>query len=222
MRWIIREWPGPSADGLSPRMTLNTARPSTDPPMARHGQAIHGYQSPGHPRMAWVRVWPRTALMNSPEGEMPYASNLICIWHISKAIRGWLKRAGLPDGTVTRFCSPQLKEARMPKGILVRAPFCGRITDFLGLFTHRQQMPPPVGHLWRGAGSRKPEVERSKFSTEMNEHHGSGVERRNVVVVVVCLIFTIPLHVARRAMAAAAKPALRFSLGYIPTGWRMD
>ena len=42
MRWIIREWPGPSADGLGPRMALNTARPSTDPPMA------------------WVRLWPRT------------------------------------------------------------------------------------------------------------------------------------------------------------------
>ena len=34
MRRIIREWPGPSADGLGPRMALNTARPSTDPRLA--------------------------------------------------------------------------------------------------------------------------------------------------------------------------------------------
>ena len=50
MRWIIREWPGPSADGLGPRMALNTARPSTDPPMARFSQAIHGCQA--------IRGWP--------------------------------------------------------------------------------------------------------------------------------------------------------------------
>ena len=53
MRWIIREWPGPSADGLGPRMALNTARPSTDPPMARFGQAIHGCQA--------IRGWPGPA-----------------------------------------------------------------------------------------------------------------------------------------------------------------
>ena len=34
MRWIIRGWPGPSADGLGPRLALNTARPSTDPRLA--------------------------------------------------------------------------------------------------------------------------------------------------------------------------------------------
>ena len=45
------------------------------------------------------------ALMNALEGEMPYASNLICIRHIDKVIRGWLKKAGLPDGMVTHFCS---------------------------------------------------------------------------------------------------------------------
>ena len=53
MRWIIREWPGPSADGLGPRMALNTARPSTDPPMAQLGQAIHGCQA--------IRGWPGSA-----------------------------------------------------------------------------------------------------------------------------------------------------------------
>ena len=53
MRWIIREWPGPSADGLGPRMALNTGRPSTDPRMARHGQAVHGYQA--------IRGWPGSA-----------------------------------------------------------------------------------------------------------------------------------------------------------------
>ena len=36
MRWIIRGWPGPSADGLGPRLALNTARPSTDPRLARN------------------------------------------------------------------------------------------------------------------------------------------------------------------------------------------
>ena len=34
MRWIIRGWPGPSADGMGPRLVLNTARPSTDPRLA--------------------------------------------------------------------------------------------------------------------------------------------------------------------------------------------
>ena len=34
MRWIIRGWPGPSADGLGPRLALDTARPSTDPRLA--------------------------------------------------------------------------------------------------------------------------------------------------------------------------------------------
>ena len=34
MRWIIRGWPGPSADGLGPRLALNTGRPSTDPRLA--------------------------------------------------------------------------------------------------------------------------------------------------------------------------------------------
>ena len=27
MRWIIRGWPGPSADGMGPRLALNTAGP---------------------------------------------------------------------------------------------------------------------------------------------------------------------------------------------------
>ena len=60
----------------------------------------------GIERKTWVVHTDRElALMNALEGEMPYASNLICIWHINKAIRGWLKRADLPDGMVTHFCS---------------------------------------------------------------------------------------------------------------------
>ena len=67
MRWIIREWPGPSADGLGPRMALNTARPSTDPPMARFGQAIHGCQA--------IRGWPGSAY--GPEQFLPCRLSVI-------------------------------------------------------------------------------------------------------------------------------------------------
>ena len=42
--------------------------------------------------------------MNALAGEIPYASNLICIWHYA-AIRGGLKWAGLPDGMVTHIYS---------------------------------------------------------------------------------------------------------------------
>ena len=42
MRWVIRIWPRPSADGLDPHLAPNAAMPSTDPRMARHGQARRG------------------------------------------------------------------------------------------------------------------------------------------------------------------------------------
>ena len=34
---------------------------------------------------------------------MPYAQNQLCIWHIIKAVRGWLKRTGLQNGLVTHY-----------------------------------------------------------------------------------------------------------------------
>ena len=37
MRWAIRIWPGPSADGLDRHLAPNAAMPSMDPRMARHG-----------------------------------------------------------------------------------------------------------------------------------------------------------------------------------------
>ena len=40
--------------------------------------------------------------MNALEVEMPYASNLICIWHINKAIRGWLAEEGRLTGVTVR------------------------------------------------------------------------------------------------------------------------
>ena len=43
MRWIIPGWPGPSADGLDPPLALNIPRPSRDPRLACHSQAIHGW-----------------------------------------------------------------------------------------------------------------------------------------------------------------------------------
>ena len=43
------------------------------------------------------------ALMNALRDEMPYAQYLLCIWHIKKAVRDWLKRTGLPNGLVTHY-----------------------------------------------------------------------------------------------------------------------
>ena len=68
MRWVIRIWPGPSADGLDPHLAPNAAMPSMDPRMARHDQASRGSHA--------IRGWsmpsadgmdPRLA-PNSPDG----------------------------------------------------------------------------------------------------------------------------------------------------------
>ena len=44
-RWIIPGWPRPSADGLDPPLALKTPRPSRDPRLACHSQAIQGCQA---------------------------------------------------------------------------------------------------------------------------------------------------------------------------------
>ena len=46
MRWIIRGWPGPSADGMGPRLALNTARPSTDPRLAPNSTGARYFSIP--------------------------------------------------------------------------------------------------------------------------------------------------------------------------------
>ena len=49
---------GLSVDGLDPRLALNTARPSTDPRLARHGpeQTVSAQQGSAHPLFWFVEL----------------------------------------------------------------------------------------------------------------------------------------------------------------------
>ena len=101
MRWIIRGWPGPSTDGLGPRLALNTARPSTDLRLA-----LNTARPSTDPRLALNTARPSTdprlALNTARPFTDPRLARFCQASHGCQAIRGWPGSATGPEQMPTQ------------------------------------------------------------------------------------------------------------------------